>query len=129
MADMPSITVPLRPRYCECDPMGYVHHSVYPVWMELARTELLRQSGKSYAQWAREGLLIVVVRLNLSFHQPARYDDELAITATLTRAAGAKIEHDYQVSRDGERLVTGSTVLACVSRDGRPVRVPADLQP
>jgi len=129
MSDLPtSLTMDVRPRYVECDPMGFVHHSVYPVWFEMARTELLRRTGRSYAELEREGLLMVVVRLNLSFHRPAKYDEALAITTTLRRAAGAKIEHDYEVARGGERLVSGSTVLACINREGRPQRVPAFLR-
>jgi len=128
MANLTSITVPVRVRYPECDGMGIAHHSVYPVWFEIARTELLRQAGPSYADLERSGLFIVVARLSLSFRKPARYDDELEVTATLTASAGAKLEHRYEVTRDGELLCTGKTTLACVNEAGRPVRVPEPLQ-
>lgn len=107
--------------------MGYVHHSAYAVWFEMARTELLRRRGVRYRDLESEGVFIVVARLNASFRKPARYDDELIVTATLTAAGGAKIEHDYQVRRGAELLCTASTVLACVDREGRPMRVPAML--
>ena len=32
-------------RYAETDKMGIVHHSVYPIWFELARTDLSEQAG------------------------------------------------------------------------------------
>jgi len=41
----------IRVRYAETDAMGIVHHAVYPVWMELGRSDLLRQLGQSYAEW------------------------------------------------------------------------------
>ena len=107
--------------------MGYAHHSAYAVWFEMARTELLRRRGIRYRDLEEQGVFIVVARLNISFHKPAKYDDELTIHATLTAAGGAKIEHDYQVIRDGELVCSASTVLACVGRDGRPMRVPANL--
>lgn len=125
--DQPSITVPVRVRYPECDGMGIAHHSVYPVWFEIARTELLRVNGPSYAELERSGLFIVVARLSMSFRRPARYDDELAVTATLTSIGGAKLEHAYQVHRGDELLCTGATTLACVDADGKPVRVPETL--
>lgn len=122
---MSTVTIDVRVRYAECDPMGYVHHSVYPVWFEMARTELLRQAGVIYAEVERRGeMYIVVARLNLSFRRPARYDDELTVTAKLDRAGGAKIEHRYEVRRGEELLCTGQTTLACVDRQGRPMRVP-----
>ncbi len=108
--------------------MSFAHHSVFAVWMEMARTELLRSMGIAYADVEKQGLFIAVVRINCSFHKPARYDDLLHVTATLTRAAGAKIEHDYRVARDGEILMTGSTTLAVLDADGRPQRVPRFLQ-
>ena len=119
-----AITIEQRVRYVECDPMGYVHHSTYPVWFEMARTELLRRRGIAYRRLEEEGLFIVVARLNISYHQPAKYDDVVLITATLRRMGMAKIEHDYQVKRDGVLLATASTTLACVDRAGRPIRVP-----
>ena len=42
------IEVPVRVRYVECDPMNVAHHSVYPVWLEIARTDLLRRRGNAY---------------------------------------------------------------------------------
>ncbi len=119
-----TITINQRVRYVECDPMGYVHHSTYPVWFEMARTELLRQRGIAYRQLEDRGIFIVVARLNISYHQPACYDDQVSITATLKRMGMAKIEHEYQVTREGNTLATASTVLACVDREGRPMRVP-----
>jgi acyl-CoA thioester hydrolase len=125
LADSHTITV--RVRYVECDPMGVVHHTVYPVWFEMARTELLRLSGVSYAELEAAGTLIVVVKLQVKYRRPAKYDDELTVKATCTRAAGARIEHDYEIRRGDELLVTGSTVLACVDRAGRVIGVPETL--
>lgn len=107
--------------------MGIAHHAVYPVWFEIARTELLRQAGPSYAELERSGLFIVVARLSASFRKPARYDDELDVTATLVRSSGAKLDHEYQVHRGEELLCTGATTLACVDAGGKPVRVPEAL--
>ena len=36
-------------RYAETDQMGIVHHAVYAVWFEQARTEYFREAGASYA--------------------------------------------------------------------------------
>ena len=35
----------LTVRYAETDQMGIVHHSVYPIWFESARTDFLKQAG------------------------------------------------------------------------------------
>lgn len=120
-------TFPLRVRYTECDPMGFVHHSVYPIWFELARTELLRESGLAYSELEKAGTIIVVVKLDVRYHKPAKYDDQIEVTATLKRSAGVRIEHEYEVRRGHERLCTGSTTLACLDRSGKIVAVPEPL--
>lgn len=47
-------------RYAETDKMGIVHHSVYPIWYELARTDLSKEAGFPYAKMEE-------VRINDSF--------------------------------------------------------------
>ncbi|MCP4714985.1 MAG: acyl-CoA thioesterase [Deltaproteobacteria bacterium] len=121
-------TIQVRVRYGECDPMGIVHHSRYAVWFEMARTEMLRRQGLTYADMEKEGTFIVVSKLNMSYKQPARYDELIRITAILTRSGGAKIQHEYEVHRSSDLLCTGSTVLACLDRDGRIMRVPKALE-
>ncbi|MAE61184.1 MAG: thioesterase [Planctomycetaceae bacterium] len=121
-------TIEVRVRYAECDPMGFAHHSAYAAWFEMARTELLRQHGRAYAELEREGVYIVVVRLNVHYQRPARYDDALRVTAVLRRSGGAKIEHEYEVRRGEEVLSKGSTVLACIDREGRVRAVPDFLR-
>lgn len=74
----------VRVRYNQCDPMGVVHHSHFVEWLELGRTELLRESGIAYAQLEREGILLAVVKLAITYKAPARYDDLLTITTTVT---------------------------------------------
>ena len=44
------VTIPIRVRYAECDPMQIAHHASYPVWMEMGRTELLRAQGANYRE-------------------------------------------------------------------------------
>jgi len=122
--DNPRIDLPVRVRYPECDPMGVAHHSVFPVWFEMARTELLRHTGVSYADLERDGVFIVVVKLDIRYRRPARYDDDLTITAVVTRSGGARIEHTYEVRRADQLLATGNTTLACLDREGNIQRVP-----
>ena len=124
---MQSITTQIRVRYAECDPMGVAHHSAYPVWLEIARTELLRASGVAYAELEKSGTLIVVVKLELTYKKPARYDDLLDVTATLKRAGGVRIEHAYEVRRGRDLLCTAATTLACLDREGKLTAVPEAL--
>ncbi|MEM6333148.1 MAG: thioesterase family protein [Planctomycetota bacterium] len=119
----PTISVPVRVRYAECDPQGVAHHSVYAVWLELARTELLRAMGIDYKAVEASGLFCVVARMSLRYRKPVGYDDEIAVGCTAVKTRGIKIEHAYELRRGGDVVATAETTLVCVDGDGavRPV--------
>jgi len=120
-------SIDIRVRYCECDPMGVVHHTVYPVWFEMGRTELLRSTGRTYHDMEKAGLLLAVVRLEVTYKQPARYDDLVHLRTTLAKVGAVKVEHAYELWRGEDLLVTGATTLACIDRDGRAKALPDGL--
>ncbi len=107
--------------------MGVVHHTVYPVWFEMGRTEMLRSTGRTYKEFEEAGILLAVVRLEVSYKSPARYDDLLRVETTLTRVTSVKLEHSYKVLRGDDVLVTGATTLACLDRNGRACALPEGL--
>lgn len=127
-ADGSQIRVPVRVRYAECDPQGVAHHSAYPVWLELARTELLRANGMVYREQEEQGIYFVVARLNIRYRRPARYDDLLTIHVELLRCGASIVEHRYQIRREGELIAEAQTTLACTGADGRPRRVPEAME-
>ena len=118
------IDMEVRVRYNECDPMGVAHHTAYPTWLEMARTELLRKRGTAYRDLEAEGVFFVIVRLNLNYHRPARYDDVLIVRAESAPAGRVRIAHQYSVTRAHELLAEAQTTMVCVDRDGRPQRIP-----
>jgi len=119
--------VHVRVRYSETDAMGFLHHSRYFALFEVGRTELYRAQGGDYRAMEESGLFLVVAKAECRFRAPARYDDELIIRAKLARVSPAKLEHDYEVIRNGQVLATGHTVLGCVDRSGQIQRMPAFL--
>ena len=48
----------IRVRYAECDPFGYLHHSVYLTYFEMGRTELLRVGGFRYRDIEEQGRVV-----------------------------------------------------------------------
>jgi acyl-CoA thioester hydrolase len=110
--------IQIRVRYAETDRMGLLHHANYLVYFEQARTELLRQMGRTYKDVEDAGFFLVLVKVEARYRQPARYDDLLTIRTTVTRTTPVRIEHEYQVRRGAELLAEGSSTLACVDRAG-----------
>jgi acyl-CoA thioester hydrolase len=118
--------ITIVPRYSETDQAGVVHHTVYPVWFEMGRTELLRANGYAYRDLEKTGVFFVVAELNVKYRQPAAYDEKLELTTTCTKITPARIEHSYILRRPeaDEILVEAETTLACVDADGKIRRVP-----
>lgn len=128
-------TTRLRVRYCECDPMNVAHHAAYAPWLEIARTELLRESGVSYAHLERMGVFLVVAKMEVRYRRPILYDDVVEVRTRVRQASRVKIDHEYDVlvvERAGkaceEIAAAASTTLACVDRDGRVSVLPEWLR-
>jgi len=119
-----STSVDIRVRYPECDAQSVAHHSVFPVWMEIARVELLRANGASYRECEERGVYFVVVRMELKYRRPAKYDDVITVHVKKTDHSRIKIEHSYEIKRGEEMLAEATTTLACVDKTGRPKAMP-----
>ncbi len=129
MAETIEHVIQTRVRYVECDPQNVAHHSAYVIWLEMARTELLRVRGVAYRELEAAGVMFVVVRMNIRYRRPAFYDDVLDIhvrerTEAREKSGGIKLEHEYEIRRGTEVLAKAETTLACVDRQGKLQRVP-----
>ncbi len=107
-------TTKVNVRYAETDQMGIVHHSVYPIWYELARTNLSKELGFSYKDMEKIGLMTPLVGLNCKYIHPACYDDTLDVTARISKLTPARIEFYYEVLKNGELINIGTTTHAFV---------------
>jgi len=116
--------IQLRVRYAETERMGLLHHANYLVYFEQGRTELLRQTGRSYKDVEDQGFYLVLAKVEVRYRQPARYDDFLTLRTIVTRATPVRIEHRYELLRGGQLLAEGSSTLACVDRDGKLQAMP-----
>lgn len=110
----------LRVRYAETDAMGFVYHSNYFVWFEVARTEMMRRLNRSYRDLEQEGLLLPAVQADCRFLNPAHYDDELRIVTDYVPEDGPRLHFRYQVYRDCDQalIAEGFTIHVCIGRSG-----------
>jgi acyl-CoA thioester hydrolase len=121
-------SISIRVRYPEADPMGYLHHSEYLKYFELGRIELLRSIGHSYADMEREKVFFVVVKAELRYRAPARFDDELVLTTKVAKQTHVRIDHEYELVRGDTLLATGITTIACVDDKGELRQIPDSIR-
>ena len=111
--------IQIRVRYAETDRMGLLHHANYLVYFEQARIEYLRAVCGSYKDLEDQGYLLVLAKAEVRYKKPAHYDDVLTVRTTVTRASPIRLEHRYEVVRDGQLIAEGATTLACVDKQGK----------
>ncbi len=125
----PTHTSHIRVRYGETDRMGVLHHSVYPLYLEEARTDLMRRSEITYKELEDSGIIFPVRNINITFLYPAYYDDIIAVKVTLEEIRGPRIIFSYDLTNEeGKQVATATTEL--IFTDGksfRPIRPPEKI--
>ena len=123
---MKSHETSVKVRYAETDQMGVVHHSIYPQYLEIARLNWLDTLGISYKSMEEEGIMLPVFELNLKYHKPVTFDENIRIETRLRDEPNVKIIFDYSLYNEkGNLVTTGYTVLVFMdAKTRKPVRCP-----
>ncbi len=90
-------------RYPDCDPMGIVHHAVYPVWYEIARMDFFEKLGFGYREMHTFGIDPPMVELDLRYQSTVRYPGTVTVRTRATFCAPKKLELRYE-TRCGDRV-------------------------
>lgn len=126
MSDAEAHLLPVRVYYEDTDAGGVVYYANYLKYAERGRTEMLRAGGYDHhALEADHGLLFAVRHCSADYRKPAVLDDRLEVRTRVGEVKRATLSMVSDICRDGEVLVTVSVTLACISRNGRPGRIPA----
>jgi acyl-CoA thioester hydrolase len=117
-------------RYAETDKMAVAYYANYFVWFEVARADLLRTLGWTYRDMEQAGVSLPVIEAHCEYRRPARYDDELEISAEGRVVSPARMSFAYEIVPKGDRTIvaTGRTVHAALDAAGRPCRLPARIR-
>jgi acyl-CoA thioester hydrolase len=120
-------TLQIRVRYPEVDAMGYLHHSRYLQYMEMGRIELLRSRGHSYADIEKQGIFFVVIKVQIAYKAPAKYDEDLTLITRVVKQTHVRFDHTYELRRGNTLLAEATSTIACVDRTGQLIQIPESL--
>ena len=126
-AEFPAVSETfVRVNYSETDQMGVVYHARYVVWLDVARTEHLRQCGMTYRDLEASGLRLAVSEVAIRYRQPARYDDPVRICCWVRELASRKVDFGYAIEHadDGRLLATATTSLLALDSTMALTRLP-----
>jgi acyl-CoA thioester hydrolase len=113
----------IRVYFEDTDFSGVVYHARYLHFCERARSDMLSRAdiGQRAAHEAGEGAY-AVTQMQLKFKRPARFDDALLVTSTVTAVRAASLDIHQRVSRNDELLFTADVSAAFVAPNGKPKR-------
>ncbi len=114
----------------DTDAGGIVYYANYLRFMERARTEWLRACGIELDLWHHQHRRLFVVRsVQIDFHAPAKFNDQLIAGANLVTLKSASLVCEQRILR-GDTLLTDAVVgLVCVDADTlKPCAIPTDIK-
>ncbi len=131
-ADSKPFEWPVRVYYEDTDAQGVVYYANYFRFTERARTEWLRALGVDQERMLNEDRrMFVVVNATADFISPARFNDQLIVTAALADLSRAAFDIEQRIYRDstaGPLLLTSTIRAAFLDADTlKPKRIPRDL--
>ncbi len=116
---------PIRVYIEDTDAGGIVYYVNYLKYMERARTEFMRSYGFDKPAILDDGKLFVVHSADVKYLQPALLDDQLTVTASISKLARSYLVFEQRVERNGEPICTGSIKVACVTQQTmKPAAMP-----
>lgn len=110
---------PIRIYYEDTDSGGVVYYANYLKYMERARTEWLRSYDVQQDQLREQfGVIFAVRHVEIDYLLPAKFNDEIVVTATLNKKGKASITFEQTVARDfegDEKLLAKAKIkIACL---------------
>ena len=124
------LRVQRRVHFSETDAAGIVHFSHFFRYFEDAEHALWREAGLSIHS---EGSPIGWPRIAAScaYHRPLKFEQLFDVTVRIGEMTTRTIAYVGEITRDGERIATGTWTIACVGKrpDGsmKSMDIPEDV--
>ena len=123
---------PVRVYYEDTDSGGVVYYANYLKFMERARTELLRKYGIEQDRLIEdEGIIFAVRHVEADYLRPARFNDALEVSASITTLSRVSVVFGQEVRLAGTNqvLCRGKVKVACLDTARfRPHPIPEKLK-
>ena len=122
-------TSSLKVRYCETDQMGFVHHSNYLKYFELARLDWLSKLGVSYKKIEENGILFPVIYSEINYLFPLKFDNLFFVKVGIEELPVSRLKLNYEIETlENKKICFGKVHLAFLnSINNKPTRAPDKL--
>jgi len=105
----------------ECDLQGVVNNANYQHYIEHARHKWLESIGIDFAALHKEGIDLIVVRMEMDYKYPLRSRDRFVVRSNLEREGRLKVICKQDIYKmPEERLIAQARVVVTGLQNGRP---------
>ncbi|MDP6418848.1 MAG: thioesterase family protein [Candidatus Krumholzibacteria bacterium] len=118
----------VKVRYAETDQMKVLHHSVWPVYWEVARGAFMKSLGFPYGELEKHhGIYFPVLSLGAEILAPAYFEDDIELRTRLSKLGRVKLRFEYEGWRGEDLLARGHSQHGVIDLDWKPQRLPEEL--
>lgn len=96
-------------RYAETDQMGVVYHANYVIWLEIGRTQLIKDLGFSYAGLEKDGYLSPVTNVNINYKSSVRYGETVVVRTWIESHGKLRTTYGYEIVHEDGTIASSAT--------------------
>ena len=119
---------PVKVYYEDTDMGGVVYYANYLKFIERSRSEIVEELGVDQNAMKAGGIVFVVTRVVADYLAPAKLGDVLIVKTDHRAPSPARWVFDQTVWRGETCLFKAEVTAVCMSVEGRPTRLPAELR-
>ncbi len=112
----------------ECDMDHVVNHAVYLNYLEHARHEFLRGVGLKFGELSKQGVSLVVTRVEADFKASLTSGDSFVVRTSLSRVGRIRLQFNQGIYRvpDNRLMLSAVVTGTALNARGRP-EIPPEL--
>lgn len=128
-ANLREAEIELKVRDYECDMDHVVNNAVYLNYLEHARHEMLEGLNVRFGELSRQGVSLVVTRIELDFKASLRSGDVFNVRTALSRKGRIRLQFDQTIHRTtDDQLVLRAVVVGTALNAKRRPEIPEFLE-
>ena len=123
-----SHSFPLTVYYEDTDMAAIVYYANYLRFIERARSEIVEQMGVDQNAMRADGIVFAVTRVEADYIGSARLGDRLTVVTEHYAQSAVRWVFDQKVMRGDEVIFKALVTAVCMTTEGRPTRLPAEIR-
>lgn len=109
-------------RSYELDIQGVVNNAVYQNYLEHARHDFLLSRGIDFTQLHREGIELIVTKVEIEYKYPLRSHDRFVIKSLIRREGNVRLVFHQGIYRiPDNKLIVKAVITGVSTKNGKPV--------